>query len=484
MVEFVPLVILIAYMLMMLGVGVVASRYTEATPADFYLSDKKVGTIILGFTLLATTLSAWGYFGVGANASGSGLGILNFIALEMMLFGIVFMTLGRRVNRVGNIFDHLTPVEYLVDRYKSPGVGLMYLVISFIFLIAFVMTQMIGGAVALEILVGIPFVWGVIGVAIIMTIYLHIAGFRGVIWSDLIQGAVLSAVLLGLFTLILYTIGPGELVTSVQAEDPMLFDPVGSIGLWTGLYTWTFMAVFVIGVVAYPQVYQRFLSASSERVMVKSGLIFPVVGVPAMFVAVALGVWSVAIIPEPTNPDYVIPMIIDELFHPVVVGITLSAAVAALMSTADSVILSLSSMISRDVYKEYINKDATDQKEVHITQITLIIIIGLALIGSLIRPAGIFDLGALAVYGHAVAAPALLMSLYWGNATKKGAIVSMLVGGSLVLLFFFGFIPQSYAFGMHWGFVSLLVTIALFVGISLVAESPPEETVSRYKRNI
>ena len=473
----VKLAVFILYMLLVFAIGVAASRVTKKEPVDFYLAGRKIGTVVLSFTLMATIFSAFFFFGVGAVASGTGFGTYTTIGVESIMFGLLFATIGVKVSKIGKKFDVVTPSEYLEERFEDSVVPIIYLIVSALFLAAFVTTQIIGGAVALEVLLNIQFEIGAILIALFMAVYIHISGMRGVIWSDTLQGSMMVIVLALIFVFTVVTIGPGELAQGVSNANPELLTYDGP-GVWTPLYGMTYITFLYLGVMGYPQVYQRFLGAENSTVLRRSAILFPVIGTVAFFAAIPLAVWSVGIIPDPSNPDYVIPLVIDSLTHPIVTGVVLSAGIAALMSTADSVLLSISSMISRDGYVKYVNPDASEEQEVNVTQWVLIVLIAGALGIALVRPAGIFQLGNLAVAGHAVALPALYLSLYWSGATSKGAISSMIVGGIIMIGFFTNTFPGgSQPMGIYFGFVGLIVSFVTFIVVSWVTDIPADVSV-------
>jgi|APHM01.1.fsa_nt_gi Na+/proline symporter len=457
----------------LLGVGGYAARRTEYNPADYYIANRGLGTIVLTFTLVATIFSAWTFFGVGAAARGSGAGVFGFVALTAPLYALFFGLIGTRVNRLGTKLDVLTPVEYLEKRYESPLVGIIYLLISIVFLTAFVATQIIGGAIALDLLLNLPYRAAVLLIGTFMLIYIHIAGMRGVAWSDLIQGTVMLITLAGAFGFVLVTVGGDDVVSRVTAASSgAVFTLPGPTGTWTPIYILSFASFFVLGVPAYPQVYQRYLGARSTDILKKSAYLFPLVSIPIYFLAAGLGVWSLGFIADPPNADYAIPLMIEQLTTPAIFGVALAAGVAALMSTADSVLLSLSSMVSRDVYRRYIEPEASDKREVRVSQAVLVTLLTLALGLAFARPAGVFRLGSFAVAGFAATAPALLLGVVWSDATRDAAVVSMLLGAGLMVLFVTNVLPSSLTMGLHYGFVGSVVSLLSFILVSAITTRP------------
>jgi SSS family solute:Na+ symporter len=239
---------------------------------------------------------------------------------------------------------------------------------------------------------------------------------------------------------------------------------------------------FTFGVPGYPHSIQRYLSAGDGRIMRRSGFLFAVVAIPIYFFGAVLGVWSAGVIPDPPNPDYVIPLFVETLFHPVVFGLVMAGATAAIMSTADSVALTMSSMVSRDVYREFLAPEASDEREVRVTQSLLLAVIALALVLAWLRPAGIFDLVSFAVVGFGTTSAPVFLGVYWRRATAVASAASLLFGPGITILFFLEYIPPAYTFGMHYGFVGVLVAYAIFVAVSLVSTAATDEALVAYTR--
>jgi len=471
------------YLLLVLLVGVYASRITKRTPADFYVADRTVGTVTLGLSLVATVLSAFTVFGIGATTTGTGLGAFSFLALAAVFYTLLFGTVGVTLYRVGRAMDVVTPSEYVRERYDSPLLSVVYLLVTGTFMVAMIAGQLIGGGVALDALVGIPYVQAILVMAGFMIVYIHIAGYRGVVWSDAIQSTVLFVVLGGVTAYVALARDSDAIARAAMQETPGLLELVGPVGAWTPLAIVTAALAFTFGVPAYPHTIQRYFSARDATIMRRSGFLFAVVAIPVYFFGAVLGVWSVGIVPSPPNPDYVIPLLIETLTHPLVFGVAMAGATAAIMSTADSVALTMSSMVSRDVYREFVDPDVSEEREVRITQSLLIAVILLALALAWVRPAGIFDLVSFAVVGFATTSAPVFLGAYWTRGTALAGVASLVFGPGITILFFLEVLPPAYTFGMHYGFVGVLIAYAIFVGVSLVSSRPSEAAIADHSRS-
>lgn len=473
------LAVLVFYLLVVLIVGYFAWRKTEHDPEGFYVSDRGLGTLVLTFTVMASTLSTFAFLAVGGFASSTGAGVFVFLAMEIFAIAVAYQVIGERINRVGRRLNVLTPKDHLQDRYESSTIGVLYVIASFFLLIPYVTVQIVGGGIALDVLLNVDYTVGIVVITVIMAIYVHFSGMRGVAWTDLLQGIVMFTAMIGIFLFALATIGTEEISVNVIQEAPALFTVTGPANVWTPLYTVTFAIAFM-GFVALPHIYQRMLSAGSPEILRSSGRLFPVIAIPFYFTATAMGVWATGLIPQPENPDYYIPLVILDLAGPIVGAFVIAAAIAALMSTADSLSLSISSMIGRDIYAEYIEPDASNKRELHATQVTLVIVHILALALAFQQPEFIFELTAFAVTALGATLPAVYFGLFWKGATKQGAIASIVIGPIALILFDLGILPSGILFGTHQGFGALVIAALVFFSVSLVTKPPSDDVIERH----
>ncbi|AGB15498.1 Na+/proline symporter [Halovivax ruber XH-70] len=472
------------YLALMLVIGVYAGRFTERTPADFYVAGRTVGPLALALTLVATVLSAFTVFGIGAQTVGTGLGAFSFLGLAAVFYTFVFASVGVTLYRIGRQRDVLTPAEYIRERYESPTLGIVYLAVTGIFMIAMLAGQLIGGGVALDTLVDIPYTAAILVMAAFMIVYVHLAGYRGVVWSDVVQSTVLFVVLAGVVGYVMIGLDSASIAAEAATVEPSLFTLPGPKGTWTPLAIATAALAFTVGVPGYPHTIQRYFSAADETTLRRSGVLFALVAIPIYLFGTLLGAWALGVVSVPDPSDHVIPVFIESISHPVVFGIAMAAATAAIMSTADSVALTMSSMLSRDVYRVVVDPAASDEREVVMTQAFLIATVVLSVLLALAQPAGIFDLIAFAVVGFATTTAPVFLGAYWRGATVAGGVASLVLGPGVTILFFLEVIPPTYTFGMHYGFVGVLVAYGIFVGVSLLTSAPDAHSISAYSRSI
>ena len=132
------------------------------------------------------------------------------------------------------------------------------------------------------------------------------------------------------------------------------------------------------------------------------------------------------------DPDQSMPILASELLHPVIAGLFISGAVAAMMSTADSQLLVSASAITEDFFHQFLNKDISDKNLVKLSRF-MIIILGIIAyciaLYSEIKGKNIFGVVSYAWSGLGSAfGPVLVMTLWWEKTSRIGVISGLVTG--------------------------------------------------------
>ena len=144
------------------------------------------------------------------------------------------------------------------------------------------------------------------------------------------------------------------------------------------------------------------------------------------------------------------------------------------MSTGDSQLHAVSTLISTDVYKKYINKNASEAKQYMVAKICVLIFGVISIIFALLKPAMLSDILTLSNAGVGALVPTIVGGLYWKRSTKAAAISSIVAGEAIMVLF--TFILKVSPLGFGAGLWSMFVSLVIFVTVSLFTK--PSEHIS------
>jgi SSS family solute:Na+ symporter len=465
------------YLLIVLGIGYYGYRTTKRTPQEYFLAGGTLGWVVFPLTMFATLMSAFIFLGSAGWGYTHGLAWMALLGIEAVA-GIPLALIGLRAWRKAQRHDYVTPTGLLGGTFDSDTLKLSVMGIQLAWGVPYVAIQALGGGLLLETISSgsVPFWAGALAVTLVTAVYLSLGGLRGVAWTDVLQGLTLVVMLVAAGVYILPRFDPVALTDQISTQTDLL-TTAGAVGLFTPRVWFSFALMNAMAILAYPQMFQRFFAAKNERSFRALMLWWPVMVLVAAVVPVLLGVWGTELVPGLSNPDLVIPALLQEFAPPVVVGIVLGGAVAAMMSTADSLVLTLSSLVAHDLYRDHLaDRVDADSAELWVSRATtgLLLLAGYVMalaatgrIPGVPSVGSIIDLAVYFIQGNALLLPVFLAALYWPRATATGAIASVAVGQGYFAIAAFDLAPLP-VFGFTPFVPALALAIVALVGGSLV----------------
>jgi len=451
------------------------SRRQTATPdmAGYFLGNRKMNGFVSSLSYGSTTYSAFMMVGLAGLTYAGGVGALGFELIYFMGVSLVAL-FGPRFWAVGKTFGYVTPSEMLGDRYNNKWVATVVSLASCIFLIPYSAVQLSGIGYLLAGMTGgaIPFTVGVVVATILAIVFSLFAGIRSVMWTDALQALIMIVTSTIVVLLIVFELGGfGHFFQSLHQSHPQALVVPGN-GYFNFL---TFLGLTVpwfFFSLSNPQVSQRLYMPSSLKSMKGMLIGFLVFGFVYTLVSVLWGFSAVLKFPSLATADLATPKLLSSGLVPPVLGIIVMIGImAAAVSTIASILLTLSSLVARDVYGNMSRKQ-TETLQLTVGKVVIPIISILAFLFSMLKVNLIGVLSVASSAGLIVAVPALIGAFFWKRGTAAGVITSVIVSGVMVILLeLFKLKPLGLASGI-WGIV---VSSVLFVGVSLFTKAPVEK---------
>jgi len=241
----------------------------------------------------------------------------------------------------------------------------------------------------------------------------------------------------------------------VVAHNPELLVKPKSGGLFTvqGWSSWTI--VIALTVVGFPHMLVRLMAGASEDALRHVSRIYPIAMLLLWMPAVLIGVWGAAAFPglEGKASDRIFALMASNHMPEWLAALGFVAVVAAVMSTLDAQLLTLSSMLSRDVLKHFRPHD-----EVRMGRIFCLIIAAIVYVLAQLWGASVFEIASLAFSGYVTLVPALFFVVRWKRFTASGALASVLVGNLIFAAGVKGLIPLGGFMPVFWGVLGGIIT--------------------------
>jgi SSS family solute:Na+ symporter len=507
-----------AYLVLALGVGLVAYRLTDDTAEDYYLASRTLGTVVLLFTTFATLLSAFTFFAgpnIAFNAGPEWILVMGL--MDGILFALLWYVLGYKQWLVGRVHGYVTLGEMLGDRFGSTALRVLVATVGLFWLFPYVMLQQRGAGIALETLTdgAIPYWVGAGGITLFMILYVGISGMRGVAWTDTLQGAFMLLVTWVAALWVLAEVGGAGAATDALAASNPEFLALGG-GLYTEQYVISTAVSIAFGVAMFPQINQRFFAASSKAVLKRTFALWPVLVLLLFVPAFMLGAWAQGLGIEVPAGQNVVPILLNEYTPVWFAALAIAGAIAAMMSSSDSMLLSGASYLTRDVYRPLREalrasdrasgeqgdpraEDGPDREALLARGGVVVFALG-SFVASLFSNATLFAIGDTAFGGFAQLTLPVLVALYWRRTTRTGMFAGV-VGAQLFYLVHVvaTLLPASSVPGIAVGrevtlntlgaayylgwtpqMVGILLSLALTVGVSLLTAPADTEERSVY----
>ena len=467
----------------------------EDTLRDFYLGGKGFGFLVLFLTLYATQYSGNSLFGVTGATYRQGFGWL--VAVHYMLAIIVFyLAYAPKLRTLARRRGYVTPVDYLTERFRSKSLSLLVTIVMIVALNNYLLAQLMTMGRALEGLAGpygdAAYNYGVVGLALIMVIYGTLGGIRAIAWTDVIQGGVLICGLF-VFLLVLHEqFGPlaaaTDSILSSGDIDKVTRPSAAMLREWL-----SYILIVGMGAALYPQAIQRIYAAKSGRDLNRGLAIMAFLPFITALIAIIAGIYAVAYIPglEGAGADQAFARLLRLVQESSTLGYALvvlifSAVLAALMSTADSAMLSISSMFTKDIYGAHIQPRAHESDLTRIgKRCSWAVVATLTVLAILLKDQASlislidrkFDLLVQLV-------PAFMIGIHWAELKTGPTLAGLVAGLTIALTLAFGpfdFIVAGKVWGIHPGLYGLAANLAIAVGFSATTDSaavPPGRTRS------
>lgn len=466
-----------AYLLLLAAIGFWSYRHSGQDPVSYFLAGRGLGSLALTLTTLATLLSAFTFIGVPADAYTHGLGIFLGVGVTTAFISGLFLWVGYRVWLAAQHFGFITPSEFFGHRFNSPLLALLYCLSALTFTAPYISIQIIGGARTLAAVLGegIPYWPLAVVVALVILGYVLFGGSQAVVWTDVVQGIIL---ILGMgVAFVALALGVGQ--EAAGQLDPWLSLP-GPNGRWSWQGLLGNQLLFFMATPLFPQFFQRFYMARSAHPFKTLMVVWPLLILLVFFPAALLGVWGRLAFPGLEKADQIMPLMLQTLPGGVA-AVVITAALAALMSTADSQLLTASSLVTRDLVVTFFRRQLSPHQEELLGR-WVVLGIGLASFVIALNPPGlIVEIATWSFQGNAMLFPVLIAGLYWKRATRAGAVAGALVSSGLTLGWLSGLLPRAWTGGWLPVIPAVVIGSGVLIGVSLLTQPPKEQVTAYYE---
>ncbi|MGD2134597.1 MAG: sodium:solute symporter family protein [Gemmatimonadales bacterium] len=360
------LLLLLAYSVGLVLLGLWIGRRV-ATSGAFFVAGRRLGPVLLFATVLAANI------GAGSTVGAAGLGYRDGLAAWWWVgsagIGTLFLALwlGPRIWRIARERGLYTVGDYLELRYGA-SVRATVAILLWVGTLAILAGQLIAVAWILDVVAGVPKVWGCLIGGGVMTVYFAAGGLVTSAWVNLVQ----LVVLWGGFALALPLVlsdagGWGAIVQAAPAAAGQYF------GFFEGGGSgWTYLILLAPAFIISPGLIQKVYGARDERA-IRLGVGLSGVAL-LVFAAVPplLGMMARAYAPDLVQHELALPTVLTEALPAAFGSLALAAVFSAEISSADAILFMLSTSLSEDLYKRFVHPSASDARVLSVARVAAV----------------------------------------------------------------------------------------------------------------
>lgn len=527
--------IIVAYLVVLLGLGFWSSRSFRGTAVDYFLASHGLGSMLLLLSIFGTTMTAFAMQGSSGEAWKSGIAVYGKMASwSGIVHSACFFLIGTKLWALGKRYGYQTQVQFFRDRLGSSHIGLLLAPILCVLVMVYVLMGVIGTGNVIQTVTegtfpklfaatkgGVPYSLATAIVCGVVLMYVLLAGVRGTAWANAFQTLVFLIVGIVTFAVIAQRLGglesatrlvqeynPTKLTRGVTDEhmrqyeaqlakfqaDPRTAvikphkpEPVPQLEFLS-------YGLIPLSVAMFPHLFQLWLTARTAKKFRLTVVAHPILIMLVWMPCVLIGVWATSAVvdghavipPDFRNPNDVLSRMVKELAHPALGGLLAAGILAAIIGGLDAQFLSIGSILTHDLVNHYRREPMTDTQLLRVGRIfvTVVVILTYAVAVLVTQKKAIFQLGVWCFSGFAALFPLVFAALYWRRLTKAGAYASVLAAGGA---WFWLFRASHYGADAEtpiWGMLPVIpifaaATVALIL-VSLVTRPPAQAVVSRF----
>jgi SSS family solute:Na+ symporter len=475
---------LCVYILSLILIGWLGKKaQKENSLSDFYLAGRSMGFLVLFLTLYATQYSGNTLVGFAGRAYREGYQALVLVTFLSSAVG-AFIVYAPKLYRLSKKYNFITPADYIHFRFKNTKLTLFAASLCLIALANYILTNLKAiGYIVVSVTGGvIPFAYGVIALSLVMVVYETMGGMRSVAWTDSLQGIILMFGVITIFITIQIEYGGFEFIyNAIQTSDPQKFIPPNFTQKLSWLST---ICLGFFGISIYPHAIQRIYSANNEGSLKKSIQIMAFMPIITALFMVVVGLTALALFPglDRQTSEGATLLVLKDLSQRGAIGsgmmvLFLSATIAAIMSTVDSALLSMSSIITKDFYKRF--RPAKSQAELtNIGKMISWAIMAFSVYLAIVLPQTIWRLLEIKLELLIQISPAIFLGLYYKKIKASSILWGMTFGtlfavGTMVANKF-GMDVSAKPWGIHAGVWGLIINLTIVFILEKIKRTPVE----------
>ena len=496
------LIAMIVYMSAVVGIGIYFAKRANQNADAYFLGGRSLGPWVAAFSAEASDMSGWLLMGLPGLAYWTGLADAGWTAIGLFV-GTYFnwLVVSKRLRRYSEAVDAITIPGFFSKRFHEKS-NIILLIASLFIIIFFTVYagQCLASCGKLFVnLFDLGYHEMMIIAAIFVLLYTFLGGFLAESASDFMQAIIMVVALVSILALAVANAGGvAAVIANAQQYDGFLSlftkatpstTEVNAFGEGVGFSALSIASAMAwgLGYFGMPQVLLRFMGIRSEGELTRSRRVACIWLFISMSAALFIGIVGRSV----PGISYLSNSAAENIFidtataflPPVLAGLACAGILAASISSSDSYLLISTSALAENIYHGILKKDASDKEIMLVTRVSMTAITLIAMVIAWDANSTIFGITSFAWAGFgATFGPLMLFSLFWRRTSYIGAIVGMLVGGSMVFIWKYLVAPLGGVFAIYELLPAFLCGSIAIVVVSLLTPAPNQDVLDEFDR--
>lgn len=465
----------------MIGIGWYSSKKNIGADADdFFSASKSLGFIIIALSVFADSYSGNSFLGYAAETYRSGAWFL--VYPQFMVAGIIgALIIAPPLINLGKKWDYTSPIDYIEHRFNSKVAFLALLFMIWGTFVQFTEQFFAMGYLGRVASGGVlPYEAVVILFGVVILVYVGLGGFRGTALAAAVQGALMLMAL----SLMLILIGQfGGFATQIDtiwqtAPEKLTLPSASTMSNWYG-----FVLLILFGLPTYIHIQQFYLSVKDAQDLRTTFRVQAPIFLFAALVLWGIGLFGAGVFPGLTESqsEQLIPYLTGTVANTgggtLLPSLISLGIIMATLSTAGATVMVLSMAIAKDMYRRFVNAEASDEKIINASRLALGVFLVFAIVIAFAPNLTIWAWTQLKFEFLLQATPVFLFGLYLHRVKSDFAIAGMILGSLTAIGIYF--LGSGDIYGLNAGIIGFIVNSIVLVGGSYATDENEETERAR-----
>jgi SSS family solute:Na+ symporter len=378
------IIVFVILFLIVSGMGFMAARWRRPGSMhsldEWGLGGRSFGSWITWFLLGGDLYTAYTFVAVPALVFGAGAAGFYAVPYTIVVYPLVFLVL-IRLWSVSHVHGFVTPADFVRARFGSPLLALLVAITGIVATMPYIALQLVGIQATIEAM-GVKGHLPIVIAFVILAAYTYQSGLRAPALIAFVKDALIYLVIIVAVLYIPHKLGGwGHIFGAAQAK----FDktPAPADGTLLNANNQLNYAMLALGsamaLFLYPHSITSVLASKNRNVIKRNMAALPaysfVLGLIALlgFMAIAAGVKPLTINGKPDG-NTVVPLLFDKLFPDWFTGVAYAAVGIGALVPAAIMSIAAANLFTRNIYREYFRRDATDREEATVSKLVSLIV--------------------------------------------------------------------------------------------------------------